>query len=69
MRPRPAALHPGVSLFATCVRPSSSSRWRSLPGESLEEHLQRLSVEAGFDDYLPLPDDSDLQDRRENRDG
>jgi DNA-binding Lrp family transcriptional regulator len=48
--------HPGVS--HNYLREAEFNLWFTLavpPGESLEEHLRRLSVEAGFEDYLPLP--------------
>lgn len=48
--------HRGVS--HNYRRDAEFNLWFTLavpPGESLDEHLRRLSDEAGFEDYLPLP--------------
>ncbi len=48
--------HPGVS--HNYKREAGFNLWFTLavpPGESLDEHLKRMSDEAGFEDLLPLP--------------
>lgn len=48
--------HPGVS--HNYRRDAEFNLWFTLavpPGESLDDHINRLADEAGFEDFLPLP--------------